>query len=80
LLLRVNSESGHHHSAIEAVRGLADAGINVAFVIAQVLGRKFTAAIGFDDESAATNGGRIIKAAGKQAPGRAGGAKRGSRR
>jgi len=60
-------------------RGLADAGINVAFLMAQVLGRKFTAAIGFDDESAATNGARIIKqAAAKPRP--AGGAKRGGRR
>src|SRR5262245_58947228 len=35
-------------------RGLADAGLNLAFVIAQVIGRKFTAAIGFDDGTAAT--------------------------
>jgi hypothetical protein len=48
-------------------RGLADARINVAFLMAQVLGRKFTAAIGFDDESAATNGARIIKQAARPA-------------
>jgi len=56
-------------------RGLADAGINVAFVMAQVIGRKFTAAIGFDDEAAATNGSRIIK----QATARASSTKRGKR-
>jgi len=53
-------------------RGLADAGINVAFVMAQVIGRKFTAAIGFDDDAAATNGTRIIK----QATTKAGGTRR----
>jgi hypothetical protein len=48
-------------------RALADAGINVAFVMAQVIGRKFTAAIGFDDDTAATNGTRIIKQAAAKA-------------
>jgi len=48
-------------------RGLADAGINLAFVMAQVLGRRFTAAIGFDDESAATNAARVIKQAARPA-------------
>ena len=48
-------------------RGLADAGINLAFVMAQVVGRRFTAAIGFDDESAATNAARVIKQAARPA-------------
>jgi hypothetical protein len=44
-------------------RGLADAGLNIAFLMAQVIGRKFTAAFGFADEAAANSATRIIKAA-----------------
>jgi hypothetical protein len=43
-------------------RALADAGINVAFLMAQVIGRKFTAAVGFADEAAATAATRVLKA------------------
>jgi hypothetical protein len=42
-------------------RGLADAGINIAFLMAQVIGRKFSASIGFDDDDGATRATRIIK-------------------
>ena len=42
-------------------RGLADAGVNIAFLMAQVIGRKFTAAIGFADEQAATAATQVIK-------------------
>ncbi len=45
-------------------RGLADAGLNIAFLIAQVVGRRFSASIGFDDDAAATQAARIIKQAG----------------
>lgn len=44
-------------------RGLADANLNIAFLMAQVVGRKFSAAIGFDEEGAATQAVRIIKQA-----------------
>ena len=44
-------------------RALADAGINIAFLMAQVIGRKFTAAIGFADEPTATNATAVIKTA-----------------
>jgi hypothetical protein len=44
-------------------RGLADAGLNIAFLMAQVIGRKFTAAVGFADETAATAATRVIKQA-----------------
>jgi hypothetical protein len=44
-------------------RGLADAGLNIAFIVAQVIGRKFTAAVGFADENAATTAARVIKQA-----------------
>jgi hypothetical protein len=46
-------------------RGLGDGGINIAFLIAQVIGRKFTAAFGFADESTAAAATRIIKDAAK---------------
>ena len=44
-------------------RALADANVNIAFVMAQVIGRRFSAAIGFDDESAAGAAMRIVKQA-----------------
>ena len=45
-------------------RALADAGLNVAFLMAQVVGRRFTAAIGFEDDAQANDAMRIIKKAG----------------
>ena len=44
-------------------RGLADAGINIAFLVAQVVGRRFTATFGFGDEATAATAMRVIKAA-----------------
>jgi len=44
-------------------RGLGDAGINIAFLIAQVIGRKFTAVVGFADEAAAGAATKVIKTA-----------------
>jgi hypothetical protein len=44
-------------------RGLADAGVNIAFLMAQVVGRRFSAAIGFDDEDAATRAVGVGKSA-----------------
>jgi hypothetical protein len=44
-------------------RGLADAGLNIAFIMAQVIGRRFTAAVGFADEAAAVAATRVIKQA-----------------
>src|SRR5919198_3186212 len=44
-------------------RGLADANINIAFLMAQVVGRKFTATFGFGDEAAIAAATRAIKAA-----------------
>jgi len=56
---------GDNRSGLGAAiaRGLADAGINIAFLIAQVLGRRFSAALGFADEAAATAATRIVKQA-----------------
>jgi hypothetical protein len=44
-------------------RALADAGLNIVFCVAQVVGRRFTAVFGFDDEATATAATRVIKAA-----------------
>jgi predicted amino acid-binding ACT domain protein len=44
-------------------RALADGGVNVAFVIAQVVGRRFSAVIGFADAAAANAATRLVKAA-----------------
>ena len=45
-------------------RALADAGLNVAFLMAQVVGRRFAAAIGFEDDAQAEQAMKIIKKAG----------------
>ena len=42
--------------------------VNVAFVIAQVVGRRFSAVIGFADAAAASSATRLVKAACKAPP------------
>jgi hypothetical protein len=49
-------------------RALADGGINVAFLIAQVVGRRFSAVIGFGDRAAADAAITHVKAACKELP------------
>jgi hypothetical protein len=44
-------------------REVAAAGINLAFVVAQVIGRKFSAVFGFDDEASAHGAVSLIKKA-----------------
>jgi hypothetical protein len=51
-------------------RALADAGINILFLVAQVIGRRFTAIIGFEDEEAAAAATKTLKAVGKPMKGR----------
>jgi hypothetical protein len=48
-------------------RALADAGVNIAFLVAHAFGRRFTAVVGFEDEEAATTAAKVIKQAGKPA-------------
>ena len=55
-------------------RALADAGVNIVFLVSQVIGRRFTAVFGFDDEGMADAATKAIKAAAKPP------AKRGKRR
>ena len=42
-------------------RALADAGLNISFLVTQVIGRKFTAIFGFDSEDDAVRASRIIR-------------------
>ena len=49
-------------------RAVAEAGINMAFVVAQVIGRKYSAVFGFEDEDGARRATSLIKAAGRPQP------------
>lgn len=50
----------------EIARALADAGINISFQVAQVIGRRFSAVFGFESDGAARRAATLIKkAAGK---------------
>ena len=44
-------------------QGMADAGINLAFLVAQVMGRKYSAIFGFESEADADRAAAIIKRA-----------------
>jgi hypothetical protein len=46
-------------------QGMADAGINMAFLVAQVLGRKYSAVFGFESDADADRATAVIKKAGK---------------
>jgi hypothetical protein len=63
---------GDNRPGLGAAMGhaLADAGINIVFLVSQVIGRRFTAVFGFEDEERATTATKFIKAAARPAPGR----------
>ena len=42
-------------------RGMADAGINMAFLVAQVLGRRYSAIFGFESQADADRAAAVIK-------------------
>jgi hypothetical protein len=46
-------------------KSVGDAGINVAFLMAQVVGRRYTAVLGFENDAAATRAASAIKQAAK---------------
>jgi hypothetical protein len=48
----------------EMARAVADAGINIAFVMAQVIGRRFAAVLGLENDAAAAEAMKIIKKTG----------------
>ena len=55
-----DNRPGLGHAISQAI---ADAGINMDFVVAQVVGRKYTAIFGFESEADATKGAAEIKKA-----------------
>jgi hypothetical protein len=60
LLLEGENRPALGHALAQA---LADAGINLAFLVAQVIGRRYLAVIGFESEADARRAGAIIKKA-----------------
>jgi len=46
-------------------RALADAGVNLDFLVAQVIGRKYSAVLGFENDADANKAVTLIKKAGK---------------
>ena len=60
LLVEGNNRPGLGHAIAQA---LAEAGINVGFLVAQVIGARFSAVIGFDDEAASRKAASLIKKA-----------------
>jgi hypothetical protein len=63
LLVEGDDRPGLGHSIAQAI---AADGINIAFFIAQVIGRKFAAVIGFETEEDARNATPLIKKAAKR--------------
>ena len=47
-------------------RALADAGVNLDFLVAQVVGRKYSAVLGFESDADAEKASSLIKRAGKK--------------
>ena len=60
LLVEGDNKPGLAHAVAKA---LGDTGINLGFVIAQVIGRRYAAVVGFDNEADANNAAALIKKA-----------------
>jgi hypothetical protein len=60
LLVEGDNKPGLGHRVAQA---MGDAGINLAFFVAQVIGKKFTAVAGFESEDAARKATPLIKKA-----------------
>jgi hypothetical protein len=58
LLVEGDNKPGLGHTI---ARAIADAGINLDFLVAQVIGRRYSAVIGFEDESDARKTAALIK-------------------
>jgi hypothetical protein len=58
LLVEGDNKPGLGHAI---ARAIADAGINLDFLVAQVLGRRYSAVFGFDSEEDAKKGAALIK-------------------
>jgi hypothetical protein len=60
LLVQGDNRAGQAHAASKAI---ADAGINLAFFLAQVIGKKYSAVLGFETEADARRAVSLIKKA-----------------
>ncbi len=60
LMVEGDNKPGLGHAISQAI---ADAGINLGFVVAQVVGRKYSAVLGFESEADAGKGGALIRKA-----------------
>jgi len=60
LLVRGDNKPGMGYAISKA---MADAGINMDFLVAQVIGKKYSAVIGFDNEGDAKRAATLIKRA-----------------
>jgi hypothetical protein len=60
LLVEGDNKAGLGHAIAQSI---ADAGINVGFLVAQVMGRRYSAVIGFDTEEDAKKAAPLIKKA-----------------
>jgi hypothetical protein len=58
LLVEGDNRAGLGHSIAQAV---ADSGVNLDFLVAQVIGRKYAAVIGFENEADAEKATAVIK-------------------
>ena len=63
LLVQGNNKPGLGHTIAQAI---AEAGINVAFLVAQVVNKRFSAVMGFEDEAASERATKLIKQAVKK--------------
>ena len=64
LLVQGDNKPGLGHAIAQAI---ADEGINVAFLVAQVIDKQFSAVMGFEDEAASEAAAKLIKKAVKKA-------------
>ena len=60
LLVEGDNRAGLGHAI---ARAIADAGVNLTFLVAQVIGRRYSAVIGFDNESDAKKAAGLVKKA-----------------
>lgn len=60
LLVQGDNRPGLGHAVSQAI---ADAGINLGFLVAQVVGRKYSAVLGFESEADASRGTALIRKA-----------------
>lgn len=58
LLVEGDNRAGLGHNISQAI---AEAGVNLDFLVAQVVGRKYSAVIGFENEADATKATAVIK-------------------